>query len=132
MKFFYFHSFSLKRSLPGYHSGSLNSFPVSQGTVQHSRRKVSTVLSSLVVLSPGTGFWVHLGCLCSFFLYSSVPRAILSLKSALMQPHPESYVQIWGLEWKDLDLLKQAKRRTTKMFPGLELLSCEDRLRKLG
>lgn len=47
-----------------------------------------------------------------------------------VRSHPMYYIQVWNpQDRKDIDLLEQVQRRTTKMTRGLEHLSCEDRLR---
>ena len=56
----------------------------------------------------------------------------MPLCSALVRPHLEYRVQIWSLQYINIDLLECAQRSAAEMIQGMEHLSCEDRLRELG
>ena len=73
-----------------------------------------------------------LGCIPSS-VASRSREGILPLCSALVRPHLQNCIQLWGPQHrKDMDLVEQVQRVATKMIRWLEHLSYEDRLRELG
>ncbi|KAJ7403500.1 hypothetical protein BTVI_76466 [Pitangus sulphuratus] len=73
-----------------------------------------------------------LGCIKSN-VASRLMEVILPFYSALVRPHLECCIQLWGTQHrKDICLLERVQVRSTKMIRGMEHLSYEERLRKLA
>ncbi|KAJ7406943.1 hypothetical protein BTVI_64478 [Pitangus sulphuratus] len=72
------------------------------------------------------------GCIKSS-VANRLREVILPLYSTLLRPYLEYCVQLWGPQHrKDMDSLERVQRRAMKIIRGLEPLSYEDRLRKMG
>ena len=65
-----------------------------------------------------------LGCIKKSMTVSTSREVILPLYSALMKPHLEYCIQLWGSQHKnDMELLERDQRRAMKIIRGLEHLS---------
>ena len=58
---------------------------------------------------------------------------VLQLYRSLVRPHLEYSVQFWLPHYqKDMEALEGVQKRFTRMLPGMEGISYEERLEKLG
>ena len=58
---------------------------------------------------------------------------MLQLHRTLVRPHLEYSVQFWSPHYqKDVEALERVQKRFTRMLPGMEGISYEERLEKLG
>ncbi|RMC06746.1 hypothetical protein DUI87_16192 [Hirundo rustica rustica] len=63
---------------------------------------------------------------------SRAKEVTLVVHFALVRPHLEHCIQLWGPQHrKDINLLEQVQRRDTKMIEGMDHFSYEERLREL-
>jgi len=84
-------------------------------------KKPTTLVSQQRVLASQTANCI-LGCI-KRSVASRLREVILPLYSALVRPHLECCVQLWGLQqMKEIDMLERIQRRAVKMFMGLENL----------
>ena len=66
-------------------------------------------------------------------MVSTSREVILLLYSVMVTPCLKYCIQMWSLQCRRyMDLLEPVQRRSTKMIQGMEHLSYEDGLRKLG
>lgn len=57
----------------------------------------------------------------------------IKIRVTSMRTHLESYIHLWGFQYKkDMALLKQLQRWAMKMIGGMEHLFCEHKLRESG
>ena len=60
-------------------------------------------------------------------------QVTLQLYRILVRPHLEYSVQFWSPHCqKDVEALERVQKRFTRMLPGMEGISYEERLEKLG
>ena len=58
---------------------------------------------------------------------------MLTLYRTLVRPHLEYSVQFWSPHYqKDVEALGRVQKRFTRMLPGMEGISYDERLEKLG
>lgn len=72
-----------------------------------------------------------LGCIQNT-MASSTSEGILPICPALLRHHLQGCISCPSQHREDRGLMDQVQRRVTKMIRGMEHLSCQGRLRKLG
>ncbi|XP_059510326.1 adenylate kinase 2, mitochondrial isoform X1 [Stegostoma tigrinum] len=97
------------------------------GVQVHSSLKVPTQVDKVVKKAYGVLAFINRG------IEFKSREVMLQLYKTLVRPHLEYCVRFWSPYYrKDVEALERVQRRFTRMLPGLEGLSYEERLTELG